>query len=54
MNATNIVERNIAGQPYVPDRYSFGNRQIPQDEVGSPIFYGNPKQVDADIVIPII
>ena len=53
MNATNILERNIAGQPYVPDRYSFGNRQIPQGEVDSPVFYGSPKPVDADIVIPI-
>nr|WP_081709100.1 glycosyltransferase [Bifidobacterium sp. 7101] len=53
MNATNILERNIAGQPYVPDRYSFSNRQIPQGEVDSPVFYGSPKPVDADIVIPI-
>ena len=53
MNATDILERNIAGQPYVPDGYSFGNRQIPQGEVDSPVFYGSPKSVDADIVIPI-
>ena len=37
----------------MPDRYSFGNRQIPQGEVDSPVFYGSPKSVDADIVIPI-
>lgn len=53
MNATNILERNIAWQPYVPDRRSSGNRQIPQGEVDSPIYYGNPAPVDADIVIPI-
>ena len=53
MNTTNILERNITGQPYVPDRHSPGNRQIPQCEVDSPIFYGSPKPVDADIVIPI-
>ena len=53
MNATNILERNISEQHYVPDRRPAGNRQIPLGEVDSPVFYGSPKPVDADIVIPI-
>jgi len=53
MNATNILERNIARQSNVPDRRSSGNRQIPMGEVDSPIYYGSPEPVDADIVIPI-
>ena len=53
MNATNILERNIREQHYVPDRGSSGNRRIPQGEVDSPVFYDSPKLVDADIVIPI-
>ena len=53
MNAANILERNINSQFYVPDRCSSENGRIPQGEVDSPIFYGSPKPVDADIVIPI-
>ena len=53
MNATNILERNIARQSNVPDRRSSGGGQIPLSEVDSPIYYGSPKPVDADIVIPI-
>ena len=53
MNATNILERNTSKKHYVPDRRSSGNRQIPLGEVDSPIFYGSPESVDADIVIPI-
>lgn len=37
----------------MPDRGSSGNRRIPQGEVDSPVFYGSPKPVDTDIVIPI-
>ncbi len=53
MNATNIFEKNTSKQSYVPDRHSSGNRQIPPGEVDSPIYYGSPQPVDADIVIPI-
>ena len=53
MNATNILERNTSKKHYVPDRRSSGNRQIPLGEVDSPIFYGSPESVDADIVIHI-
>ena len=53
MNATNILERNIARQSNVPDRRSSGSGQIPLNEVDSPIYYGSPAAVDADIVIPI-
>ena len=53
MNATNILERNISKQSYVPDRYSSGNRQNPLGKADSPIYYGSPKPVDADVVIPI-
>ena len=53
MNTANILERNISGQSYVPDRRSSDNRQIPESEVDSPIYYGSPAAVDADIVIPI-
>ena len=37
----------------MPDRRSSGSGQIPPSEVDSPVFYGSPKSVDADIVIPI-
>ena len=53
MNATNILERNIARQSNVPDRRSFGSGQIPLSEVDLPIYCGSPKPVDADIVIPV-
>ena len=53
MNTTNILKRNISGQLYVPGKRSSRNRQIPMGEAGSPIYYGSPKPVDADIVIPI-
>ena len=53
MNVTNILERNVSGQPYVPDRHLPDNRQIPLSEVDSPIYYGSPKPVNADIVIPV-
>ena len=53
MNTANILQRNISGQSYVPDRRSSGSGQIPEGEVDSPIYYGSPKPVDADIVIPI-
>ena len=53
MNATNILERNINSQFYVPDMRSSDNGRIPLGEVDSPFFYGSPKSVDADIVIPI-
>lgn len=53
MNTTNILERNISKQSYVPDRRSSGNRQIPPSEDDSPIYHGDPAPVDADIVIPV-
>ena len=53
MNTANILQRNISGQSYVPDRRSSGSGQIPEGEVDSPIYYGSPAAVDADIVIPI-
>ena len=53
MNTTNILERNISKQSYVPDRRSSGNRQIPPGENDSPIYHGDPAPVDADIVIPV-
>ena len=53
MNTVNILQRNISGQSYVPDRRSSGSGQIPLNEVDSPIYYGNPAAVNADIVIPI-
>ena len=37
----------------MPDRRSSGSGQIPEGEVDSPIYYGSPAAVDADIVIPI-
>ena len=53
MNTANILERNTSEQHYVPGRRSSSNRQIPMGEVDSPIYYGSPEPVDADIVIPI-
>ena len=53
MNTTNILERNTSEQHYVPDRRSSGSGQIPLSEVDSPVYYGSPAAVDADIVIPI-
>ena len=53
MNTANILERNISGQSYVPNWRSSDNRQMPEGEVDSPICYGSPEPVDADIVIPI-
>ena len=40
MNATNILERDIARQSNVPDRRSSGSGQIPLSEIDSPVYYG--------------